>query len=443
MKRKLQRNETYKHSQRYKVKEQHKETEKKVDGSVRTVEHWTSRQKEDIREARLEQIISQEKSVLLERKNREIQEHLDRWREKRYGRCKYLMDRVRQFQKQVDQDLGDLPDMKSKTSLADVIAEQKRYIQYSTDDMRQNMEWNVGTGVLEQIQTNKVVLRDFTEAQRETRFGSYYMLTALSAVLMKKAKQDIVKRIKKRLQEDEKKRKVHIETVAPGVIRRITPAQYPFTQDEEKELDWCDSSWVNHYGAQEIYEDYIRLAVASDGKDPTLMQPILEQIITTQILLKFRAPHHNPLSHLPLPELLLITDVKLRKYDSFPFAPIDFWGHPKKADEYFACCQFLIQDEPPVIYEDIWIEMPLLVNAGPTYRNIAEAAFMNFVRKFWQNEVDEADSVDMLINLDPFSAQMKRLNRKVYGRPRKRLTQQEQREVQAGAYDNFMSTAGY
>jgi hypothetical protein len=235
-------------------------------------------------------------------------------------------------------------------------------------------------------------------------FGSKYMFRSIQAVLQFNKQSYICQSIDKRLLSEEQRfaSKKLINTTQIGVYAPKFKPVYPFTDEEEKIL-----KTTSNIQKPSMHERYLSIAQKSRGSNLCLYTPILQEIITSMLILQFRI-YNNPIRELNLPTLVEISDVGNRKLNNFPFVSAGFWGSQNNDELLFACCTFEIDKQ---FYENVWIELSLLV-ITPVYTTVAKATYFDIVGQFWKSSVENAETILDIYILDKTNSYIKRLLKK-------------------------------
>jgi len=379
-------------SNSYNVREVHRDITQNRDGTVKTYEHETVKEQVFMHQEQISREVSNAKALYSARKTGEQTEILRKWQNPRWKKCKRQAERIKQFSKSIKSGCSDLPHMKSHRTLQDVVNQERRSIQFTCEDLEQE----VGDLSAHAVRQNKKQVMAFADDAKHMNYGSLFVLQCLNAVTTRKRKRatvaDILDRLKN--QEDERGKDQGTLEVAPGVFKKIGLPKFPFTPEEQEILSHAS---VNPSNAEDaVYDRYLDQAIATEGAASTLMAPVLEQCLTAMLLLEHTTASRNPVVHFAFPELITITDVQSRDLDTFPFVPIDFWGNRKAQKASFACCQF----ELDTIYENVWIELPLLLH-HQAYAEQAVEAFREFVIKATHAFIDDIVDPLKLIALNP------------------------------------------
>jgi hypothetical protein len=409
----------------YNIREVHRDITQNSDGTVKTYEHETVKEQVFMQQEQISREVSNAKCLYGARKAGEQSDLLQKWQNPRWMKCKRRADRIKQFSQLIKGGYSDLPHMKSHRTVQAILSQERRSIQYTCEDLEQE----VGDLSVQSIKRNKKKVLAFTDDASHVNVGSPYILYCLNAVATRKRKQATVEAILQNLKNQENKnntRDTAMLEVSPGVYKKIARPKFPFTKEEQEILSQVDGNPSS--AANEVYENYLKKAISTNGRAHELMIPVLEQTLTTMVLLQHTTASKNPVVHLPFPELLTITDVKKRPLRSFPFVPIDFWGSRKTSKDYFACCQFSLED---IIYDKVWIELPLLIHQ-PQYGSQALESFREFVMKATYKFIDGISDPNKLIALDPQCPdfhQLKQLKTELYESRKNTRTAQELRHL--------------
>ena len=385
-------------------REVHRDITQNQDGTVKTYEHETVQEQVCMQQQQITRELSQAKTLFLNRKTTEFEKQLQRWMHPRFLHHKYCADRIKQFCGHVKSNDGDLPLLREHKSLLEVLDQQQRSLIYTCDDIGKTLDW-IGEDdgdIIDAINAHKSHMKTFTAETKTYNFGSRYLLTAVEAIIHKKRKRETITNILTNLKEQESRhdRQAVLRNTAQGGYGRLTPVLFPFTEEQQEDLAHANIACNNNIPSK-YYENYVRTAFTSLGKDHMLMVPVLEETITTLLMLL-----HGSVDKVALPDLITITGCEEKQFVSFPFAPIDFWGACKNTGEYFCCCEFRM--ESGEIHEKIWIELPLLLQT-PQYANLAKFAFREFVMDQYGATIDQLATPDQLIDLDPNCAEFRQL----------------------------------
>lgn len=354
----------------------------RVDGSTRTLETETIKERDVIHKEEFNREFAIAKRSYLNRKKESWSQTIAGWKRPDEKQKKILDGRRRNVESL------QLP---LHQSIEESLNAEHRALAYSCAHMPKY------TVHLELKKAIEFYENKYPDEKDTNDTGSLYFTTAMHRIRQCALIEEKMTKMANDIASDEQvralKHPVHVKHVAPGVLQKVSRPMFPFTKEDE-ELAISQEA-IESDISPSLYESYVIDCLKSNGRDPGLVVPLLSKLITTHVLRRDE--------HIKWPELLEVSEIQERSVFSIPYVPNLFWGQSDK--EWFVCCTFRIGAS---VYENVWLEASVMCSS-PVYGDVVSECFLKRIFETERKFIENIKFAHSLISLEPAAEEFTRL----------------------------------